>query len=260
MVSSHTLESCSHAFQSCTSIMHFNHALQSSIMHFNHQSCTSCINHALQCDRAFVNTNVSNAPPLSLFLDNKIYIFDRKTYMRTAIMKGHSSYITHIDFSRNSKYLQSNSGDYELMFWDVRNGKQITSASSLRDKEWETWTCTIGWPVQGNNDDNYDNDALCCGALTLCGTLGLSFVAFLWGTLGLPFGAHSFLPFLLTRSSLSCSRSSSSFSRFPSSPVFLLLPFSFQAFGHRKPTGRTSIQWTVPRTKRCWPRPTTLAK
>jgi microtubule-associated protein-like 6 len=81
--------------------------------------------------------------------DNKIYIFDRKTYMRTAIMKGHSSYITHIDFSQNSKYLQSNSGDYELMFWDVRNGKQITSASSLRDKEWETWTCTIGWPVQG---------------------------------------------------------------------------------------------------------------
>lgn len=81
--------------------------------------------------------------------DNHIYIYDRKTYMRTAIMKGHSSYITHIDFSANSKYLQTNCGAYELLFWDVRNGKQITSASSLRDQDWETWTCTLGWPVQG---------------------------------------------------------------------------------------------------------------
>jgi microtubule-associated protein-like 6 len=81
--------------------------------------------------------------------DNHIYIFDRKTYMRTAIMKGHSSYITHIDFSANSKYLQTNCGAYELLFWDVRSGKQIKSASSLRDERWETWTCTLGWPVQG---------------------------------------------------------------------------------------------------------------
>ena len=54
-------------------------------------------------------------------------------------MKGHSSYITHIDFSLNSKYLQSNCGAYELLFWDVKSGKQITSASSLRDQEWKTW-------------------------------------------------------------------------------------------------------------------------
>jgi WD40 repeat protein len=143
--------------------------------------------------------------------------------MRTAIMKGHSSYITHIDFSRNSKYLQSNSGDYELMFWDVRNGKQITSASSLRDKEWETWTCTIGWPVQGNNDDNY---ALCCGALTLWGTLGLCGIplgdtrSFLWGTLGLSFGAHSVFPLGHTRSFLSCSLV----------PPFLLTPVLLSSF------------------------------
>ena len=90
--------------------------------------------------------------------DNHIYIFDRKTYMRIAIMKGHSSYITHIDFSLNSKYLQSNSGDYELLFWDVRSGKQITSSSSLRDKDWETWTCTLGWPVQGIWPPRYDLD------------------------------------------------------------------------------------------------------
>jgi microtubule-associated protein-like 6 len=81
--------------------------------------------------------------------DNSIYIFDRKSYTRTAVLRGHSSYITHIDFSEDGRYLQSNCGAYELLFWDVDKGKQITSASSLRDVPWDTWTCTLGWPVQG---------------------------------------------------------------------------------------------------------------
>ena len=81
--------------------------------------------------------------------DNNIYVFDRKSYTRTAVLSGHSSYITHIDFSSDGKYLQSNCGAYELLFWDVARGRQITSASSLRDTKWATWTCTLGWPVQG---------------------------------------------------------------------------------------------------------------
>ena len=63
--------------------------------------------------------------------------------------KKHSSYITHFDFDCKSMYLQSNCGAYELLFSDVSTGRQITSASSLRDEEWATWTCTLGWPVQG---------------------------------------------------------------------------------------------------------------
>ena len=69
--------------------------------------------------------------------------------MRIAICKGHSSYITHIDFTADSRYLQSNCGAYELLFWDVQTGKQEKSASKMRDKQWATWTCTLGWPVQG---------------------------------------------------------------------------------------------------------------
>lgn len=63
--------------------------------------------------------------------------------------KGHSSYITHIDFSADSHWLQSNCGAYELLFWDVRKGRQQKSASAMKDVEWATWTCTLGWPVQG---------------------------------------------------------------------------------------------------------------
>lgn len=38
-------------------------------------------------------------------------------------MRKHSSYITHVDFSVDSKYLHSNCGAYELLFWDVSQEK-----------------------------------------------------------------------------------------------------------------------------------------
>jgi microtubule-associated protein-like 6 len=45
--------------------------------------------------------------------------------------------------------MQSNCGAYELLFSETNKGQQITSASSLRDTQWDTFTCTLGWPVQG---------------------------------------------------------------------------------------------------------------
>ena len=65
-------------------------------------------------------------------------------------MKKHSSYITHLDWSTDSSSLHSNCGAYELLFWDATSGKQLTSgATQFRDEEWATWTCVLGWPVQG---------------------------------------------------------------------------------------------------------------
>ena len=87
-----------------------------------------------------------------------------KSIRLRGICKGHSSYITHLDFSSDSRWLQSTCGAYELLFWDVRSPsppgqayagqkpkriRQQTSASAMRDIEWSTWTCTLGWPVQG---------------------------------------------------------------------------------------------------------------
>lgn len=55
-----------------------------------------------------------------------------------------------MDVSRDSCFLQSTCGAYELLFWDLNTGKQITSgATMLRDQRWATWTCNLGWPVQG---------------------------------------------------------------------------------------------------------------
>jgi WD40 repeat protein len=65
-------------------------------------------------------------------------------------MKKHSSYITHLDFSCDSNYLHSTCGAYELLFWDTNTGRQLTSgATMLRNEKFNTWTTTLGWPVQG---------------------------------------------------------------------------------------------------------------
>ena len=79
-----------------------------------------------------------------------IFIFDvTKNYKRIKKMKGHQSRITHIDWSTDSDYIQSNSQAYELLYHSVSSGAQITKISSMRDTEWSTWTCVLGWPVQG---------------------------------------------------------------------------------------------------------------
>lgn len=65
-------------------------------------------------------------------------------------MAKHTSYIKHFDFSKDGNYLHSTSGDYELLFWDVNTGKQVTSGATMtRDEDWATWNVTLGWPVQG---------------------------------------------------------------------------------------------------------------
>jgi WD40 repeat protein len=61
----------------------------------------------------------------------------------------HNSVVTHVDLSQDGRFMQSNCAAYELLFCDVSNGRQIPSASELRDTKWHTQSCTLGWNVQG---------------------------------------------------------------------------------------------------------------
>jgi microtubule-associated protein-like 6 len=82
--------------------------------------------------------------------DDIIDLYSSPDFKLKYSMKKHSSFITHLDWSENSSNLQSNCGAYELLFWDVGSGKQMTGgATALKDEAWATWTCTLGWPVQG---------------------------------------------------------------------------------------------------------------
>ncbi|XP_071963510.1 77 kDa echinoderm microtubule-associated protein-like isoform X4 [Antedon mediterranea] len=85
--------------------------------------------------------------------DNYIYVYavteNGRKYSKVGKCSGHSSYVTHLDWSADSQCLQSNSGDYEILFWTASTCKQITSSSSMKDTEWATFTCTLGYPVTG---------------------------------------------------------------------------------------------------------------
>jgi len=81
--------------------------------------------------------------------DNSIYIYDSSYKLVTRCHK-HSSFITSVDWSNDSNFIQATDGAYEILFFDAHTGVQQTGgATALRDEAWATWTSRIGWPVQG---------------------------------------------------------------------------------------------------------------
>lgn len=100
--------------------------------------------------------------------DTNIYLYkksiDGKTYMRQAVCRGHSGGVTHLDFSANSQYIQSNGTDYSILYWDV-TGNQIKQTSTMRDIIWSTMTCVLGWCVQGIHKSSDITNVNSCMAL-----------------------------------------------------------------------------------------------
>ncbi|XP_035388968.1 echinoderm microtubule-associated protein-like 1 isoform X1 [Electrophorus electricus] len=100
--------------------------------------------------------------------DNYIYIYavaeNGKKYNRVGKCSGHSSFITHLDWSVDSQYLVSNSGDYEILYWIPSVCKQVVSVEATRDILWATFTCTLGFHVFGlwpDGSDGTDINAVC---------------------------------------------------------------------------------------------------
>jgi echinoderm microtubule-associated protein-like 6 len=82
--------------------------------------------------------------------DNSIYIYSVAQRFKFRFkFSRHKSSITHLDLSRDGKYMQSTCGAYELLFCNLSDGKPVLRGSTLMNTEWSTWTCPLGWPVQG---------------------------------------------------------------------------------------------------------------
>jgi len=106
-------------------------------------------------------SDVKFSPDKSTFAvgshDNKIYLYDvANSFNLRGRCDKHNSYITHLDFSADSSHIQSNCGAYELMFYNVADGSHNNSPSSVKNVDWSTWTCVLGWPVQGVWPDSSD--------------------------------------------------------------------------------------------------------
>lgn len=85
--------------------------------------------------------------------DNLVYVYTvdqgGRKVSRLGKCSGHSSFITHLDWAQDSTCFVTNSGDYEILYWDPATCKQITSADSVRNVEWATSTCVLGFGVFG---------------------------------------------------------------------------------------------------------------
>uniref|UniRef100_A0A8B9TL69 Echinoderm microtubule-associated protein-like 3 n=1 Tax=Anas platyrhynchos TaxID=8839 RepID=A0A8B9TL69_ANAPL len=89
--------------------------------------------------------------------DNVIYIYSvaegGRKYTRFGRCTGHSSFITHLDWSKDGHFVMSNSGDYEILYCE-----------QSRDREWASYTCVLGFHVFGvwpDGSDGTDINSLC---------------------------------------------------------------------------------------------------
>ena len=82
--------------------------------------------------------------------DNNIYVYSTADWSLTGTCRGHNSYIMALDWCTHSKYIRSNCGAYELLFFTVPDCAQDKSGrTNTTSVEWATLTCKFLWETQG---------------------------------------------------------------------------------------------------------------
>lgn len=90
------------------------------------------------------------------------------SYRKSKLLKGLGDALVQMDWSRDSKCIQSVSTDYEQILWDIPVMEIEKIPSTLRDVAWQGITCTLTYSVHGIwNNRNQTVDAThttCCSS------------------------------------------------------------------------------------------------
>eukprot|EP00835_Amoeboradix_gromovi_P005379 NODE_500_length_7578_cov_0.067790.p1 type:complete len:659 gc:universal NODE_500_length_7578_cov_0.067790:4258-2282(-) len=82
--------------------------------------------------------------------DGKIDVYDASNnHTRIGEMSGHTSRILSADWNVESLFLQSNSTDKEVLYWDVEGMKQLTNVETIKQLKWATTTNIFAWSTMG---------------------------------------------------------------------------------------------------------------
>ena len=82
--------------------------------------------------------------------DNNIYIYSTADWSLVGTCRGHNSYIMALDWCQESKYIRSNCGAYELLFFTIPDCQQDKSGrSNTTGTAWATKTVKFQWETSG---------------------------------------------------------------------------------------------------------------
>jgi microtubule-associated protein-like 1/2 len=82
--------------------------------------------------------------------DNMIYVYKTSDWSLHGTCRGHSSYIMALDWCAHSKYIRSNCGAYELLFFTAEDCQQDPSGrTNTQPVVWATTTCKFLWQTKG---------------------------------------------------------------------------------------------------------------
>ncbi|XP_078516147.1 echinoderm microtubule-associated protein-like 5 isoform X2 [Lissotriton helveticus] len=70
-------------------------------------------------------------------------------YKKVGECLGSLTFITHMDWSSDSKFLQTNDGSGKRMFYRMPGGKEVVNKEEMKGIQWATWTCVTGLEVNG---------------------------------------------------------------------------------------------------------------
>ncbi|CAE7829412.1 Eml5, partial [Symbiodinium sp. KB8] len=81
--------------------------------------------------------------------DGRAYVYDaRGGRFSLVYVLEHGEPLRSLDFVEDSSALQAQTAGDALAYLDLRTGRQVASAASMRDAAWATWSASVGWPAQ----------------------------------------------------------------------------------------------------------------
>ncbi len=79
--------------------------------------------------------------------DNFVDIYETNKYNKVGSCSGSSSFIVHLDWSTNSKTIQVDTGDYQVLYYEIPSCNRVVRLPA--STEWATYTTVLGESVAG---------------------------------------------------------------------------------------------------------------